>query len=505
MLRTAGGTASAQLTARRRFLAAAVAVGTLLSGGTLAAVATTVAVAAPAGAASSVPTFVQQASAYGSSKSSIAVVPSANVTAGDRLVVEVGVWKASGATTSSVSDSSGDPFVEVMHFIASDGTEMSVWTGPIRVGATKPTITAKPSAAGDMAIIALEYSGLSTVADITAVDQLSHATGTTTSAATVSSTATAPTTAANELAVGFYADSGFGDTLGGGSGYTVRAERVPDRRRRDAGGGPARGAGGNAGRQRPDGCHTVWLMATVVFASSVQSAPQAPTAVSASPGNDAANVSWAAPPSGGSPITSYTVTPYVGGVAQPATVVTGTPPATSAVPGGLTNGTTYTFTVTATNAIGTSPASAPSDPTIPSPQPQGEWTPLQTFPFVAISSILMDNGNFIFWDGWQQPQPSIVWNPATPQTFTTINAPDSVFCDGAAQLPDGRIIVVGGYGGLSTGQIGIVDTNIFDPATNTWTRVANMKLPSLVPDPHRAIGRPLRRHQWQLHRREPLG
>ncbi len=104
-----------------------------------------------------------------------------------------------------------------------------------------------------------------------------------------------------------------------------------------------------------------------------------------------------------------------------------------------------------------------------------------TFPMVAISSILMDNGNFIFWDGWQQPEPTEVWNPADPTTFTTINAPDSVFCDGAAQLPDGRIIVIGGYGGLSTGQIGIVDTNIFDPSTNTWTRVANMHLPRWYP------------------------
>ena len=100
---------------------------------------------------------------------------------------------------------------------------------------------------------------------------------------------------------------------------------------------------------------------------------------------------------------------------------------------------------------------------------------------VALSSILMDNGSFIFWDGWQQPEPTEVWNPASPTTFTTINAPDSVFCDGAAQLPDGRILVVGGYGGLSTGQIGIVDTNIFDPSTNTWTRVANMHLPRWYP------------------------
>ena len=119
---------------------------------------------------------------------------------------------------------------------------------------------------------------------------------------------------------------------------------------------------------------------------------------------------------------------------------------------------------------------------MPSPQPQGQWGPLMNFPMEAISSILMDNGNFLFWDGWQQPEPTEVWNPGQPvETSPRINAPDSVFCDGAAQLPDGRIIVIGGYGGLSTGQIGIVDTNIFDPATNTWTRVADMHLPRWYP------------------------
>ena len=337
------------------------------------------------------------------------------------------------------------------------------------------------AAAGDMGILALEYSGLSTVADLTAVDQVSHAVGSTTSAATVNSTATAPTTAAGELAVGFYADSGFGDSLAGGSGYTVRANESPASDMEMLAEDQAVSSGATPAASAQTGAQTVWLMATVVFASSVQSVPQAPTGVSASPGNGAATVTWTAPASGGSPITSYTVTPYIGGTAQPTTAVSGNPPATTATVGGLTNGTAYTFTVTATNAIGTSPESQPSGPTTPSPQPQGQWGSLQTFPMVAISSILMDNGSFIFWDGWQQPEPSVVWNPAAPSTFTTINAPDSVFCDGAAQLPDGRIIVVGGYGGLSTGQIGIVDTNIFDPATNTWSRVANMHLPRWYP------------------------
>ena len=74
-------------------------------------------------------------------------------------------------------------------------------------------------------------------------------------------------------------------------------------------------------------------------------------------------MSWTAPSSnGGSAITSYTVTPYIGSTAQTPVTVTGNPPATSTTVTGLTNGTAYTFTVSATNAIGTGPASAPPTP-----------------------------------------------------------------------------------------------------------------------------------------------
>ncbi|HEY3924872.1 MAG TPA: fibronectin type III domain-containing protein [Acidothermaceae bacterium] len=87
-------------------------------------------------------------------------------------------------------------------------------------------------------------------------------------------------------------------------------------------------------------------------------APGAPSAVSATPGNNQATVSWAAASNGGSAITSYTVTSS-GGQTQSTTG------ATSAVVGGLTNGTPYTFTVTATNSVGTGPSSVASSPVTP--------------------------------------------------------------------------------------------------------------------------------------------
>src|SRR6185369_17457203 len=71
-------------------------------------------------------------------------------------------------------------------------------------------------------------------------------------------------------------------------------------------------------------------VASMVQLAANPTAPSAPTGVVATPANGAAAVSWSAPATGGSPLTSYTVTPYLGGVAQPTTTVTGNPPSTTA-------------------------------------------------------------------------------------------------------------------------------------------------------------------------------
>jgi len=98
----------------------------------------------------------------------------------------------------------------------------------------------------------------------------------------------------------------------------------------------------------------------------VGEAPGAPTNVTAVPGNMSATVSFTAPASnGGSPITSYTVTNSRGAI----TAVTANGTTTTATVTGLTNGTPCTFTVQATNVIGTGPASAPSTAVTPANPP----------------------------------------------------------------------------------------------------------------------------------------
>jgi hypothetical protein len=93
-------------------------------------------------------------------------------------------------------------------------------------------------------------------------------------------------------------------------------------------------------------------------------APSAPTGVAAQPATSSARVTWNVPQSDGdSPITGYTVTPYIGATAQTPVQVSAS--ATSTTVSALTNGTSYTFKVTATNAVGPSAASGASNAVTP--------------------------------------------------------------------------------------------------------------------------------------------
>lgn len=95
-------------------------------------------------------------------------------------------------------------------------------------------------------------------------------------------------------------------------------------------------------------------------------APGAPTGVAADAGDGGATVSWTAPADdGGAPVTAFTVRANPGGRRCEWT----SGPLTCTVTG-LANGTTYTFTVAATNSTGTGPDSAPSSAVLPT-APQG--------------------------------------------------------------------------------------------------------------------------------------
>ena len=99
--------------------------------------------------------------------------------------------------------------------------------------------------------------------------------------------------------------------------------------------------------------------------------PGIPTGLSVAGGNGQVSLGWNAPANnGGWSVTGYVVTPFIAGVAQPAIAYGST--GTVQTIGGLVNGTTYTFTVAATNGVGlgnpsiqsaaVTPASVPDAP-----------------------------------------------------------------------------------------------------------------------------------------------
>lgn len=95
--------------------------------------------------------------------------------------------------------------------------------------------------------------------------------------------------------------------------------------------------------------HTVFV---TFYQTSISTVPSAPTNVVATGGNTLATISWTAPTNYNGPgVTGYTITSTVDShtcTPSPAT-------ATFCTVTGLTNGTAYTFTVSATNSIGTGP------------------------------------------------------------------------------------------------------------------------------------------------------
>lgn len=107
---------------------------------------------------------------------------------------------------------------------------------------------------------------------------------------------------------------------------------------------------------------------------ALASPPGGAVGVTATPGDGEATVTWSAPSDGGLPITGYTVTASPGGATQ-----TAPGSATSLTFTGLTNNTTYRFSVQAVNAAGTGSASSPSAAVMPRHLP-----PLLTVPSSQI-------------------------------------------------------------------------------------------------------------------------
>jgi Fibronectin type III domain len=157
------------------------------------------------------------------------------------------------------------------------------------------------------------------------------------------------------------------------------------------------------------------------------SAPAPPTGISVTRADRAVTITWAAPAdNGGAAVSTYRVA-----VTGPAGTANATvaAPATSATVVGLTNGATYTATVTATNWAGTSAESTPSAPAVPATVPAAP----------RVSHVVADHRSAtVFFaapadDGGRPVNGYTIsaWRGTTPVRTVTVAAPaDAVVVDG---------------------------------------------------------------------------
>jgi titin len=154
------------------------------------------------------------------------------------------------------------------------------------------------------------------------------------------------------------------------------------------------------------GTSAVTVSAAVVPAGS----PLQPVSVAASAGDGQATIFWTAADDNGSPIIDYTVTPVGPGGPLPAATVDGAAVSTTIT--GLANGTSYTFEVTATNALGTSAAgvSPAATPMTAPPAATAPGTPGSPNAAPALA------GATVSWTA-----PSDGGSPITSYTITALN------------------------------------------------------------------------------------
>ena len=189
--------------------------------------------------------------------------------------------------------------------------------------------------------------------------------------------------------------------------------------------------------------------------------------------------------SGSGPTASITANPTSITSGQSATLTWSSSGATSATLNGASvaiNGsqtvspsstTTYTFVATSSGgATATSNATVIVSSGSGSASTMGQWTSVQTWPWMAAHAHLLPNGKVIFWPSFGNGNNPTLWDPVANTFASAPQASYNIFCSGHAFLQDGRLFLAGGHAGNNSD--GLIYTTVYDPSKNTWTQTSNM-------------------------------
>jgi chitodextrinase len=421
-----------------------------------------------------IPKFVQGNYATPQSAKSSVVIPFTGAQhAGNFNVVVVG-WSDTTPIVTAVTDSSGNVYTRaigptVVTGVLSQSIYYSTGIAGAAPGANKVTVTFSPAAPyPDIRI--LEYTG---VAQTSPVDVAVGASG---NSATSSSGALTTTYAVDLLVSANYISS---VTHGPATGWTLRmltdpdGDIVEDR--------VVTSAGGYTGSAPLDGAGT-WVMQTVAFKSAPQDttppnvAVTAPAAGAALTGTVTVTVTANDPDSGLQAIQLLVDGAAVG-------PISGISPASFSLNTALFSNGAHTLGASGLNGqrgTGYAPPVAVtfSNASPGNPAVTGLVSPLITLPIVPVHVSQLPDSRILMSDGQSLGGDARTWDTLT-NSFNSVPVPANIFCSGHEQMADGRIFVTGGHNGGA--HIGLPVNNAFDPATETWTVLANMSYPRWYP------------------------
>lgn len=145
-------------------------------------------------------------------------------------------------------------------------------------------------------------------------------------------------------------------------------------------------------------------------------------------------------------------------------------------------------------------AAAAATPASVDPAVAGQWGPVVPWPVVGVHVALLESGKVLahdsigdlateaYPDEMNTTSRATVWDPEETDpdeahTPASMGLGFNIFCNGLAHLADGTVYAAGGN--KNQALQGIVQTHIFDGATNTWSREADMAearwYPSVTP------------------------
>jgi hypothetical protein len=136
----------------------------------------------------------------------------------------------------------------------------------------------------------------------------------------------------------------------------------------------------------------------------------------------------------------------------------------------------HTITAMARDASGNVTTSAPVAVTVANnyvPSADGQWTAPFTWPIVSINLSVLKTGEVITWDGPPADggASATLWSPTTGNFTAVPNTSTNMFCNGMVQLSDGRLFAAGGHADWG---VGLTDSDIYDPVTRLWSKMASM-------------------------------